>query len=38
MNLHATFDDTGLNFLQNIPTDNFDWTLNTVKKIMQECK
>nr|XP_022298145.1 MAM and LDL-receptor class A domain-containing protein 1-like [Crassostrea virginica] len=29
MNLHANFDDTGLNFLQNIPTDNFDWTLNT---------
>ena len=32
MNLHANFDDTGLNFLQNIPTDSFDWTLNTVKK------
>nr|XP_022320901.1 uncharacterized protein LOC111123092 isoform X1 [Crassostrea virginica] len=29
MYLYANFDGTGISFLQNIPTDNFDWTLNS---------
>lgn len=33
MYLYANFDGTGISFLQNIPTDNFDWTLNSVKTI-----
>ena len=34
MYLYANFDGTGISFLQNIPTDNFDWTLNSVKTII----
>ena len=33
MYLYANFDGTGISFLQNIPTDNFDWSLNSVKTI-----